>query len=71
MCDIHLTINNGMYRIETANQANILKLISLSYDKPFGMSRKFLKLQKMFRDYNGDFLVDCEEKGIVQTTTEN
>lgn len=37
MCDIHLTINNGMYRIETANQANILKLISLSYDKPFGM----------------------------------
>lgn len=60
MHDIRLTTNNNIYRIETANQDNILKLISLSYDKPFGMSRKYLKLRKMFRDYNGDFLIEEE-----------
>lgn len=56
MHDIRLTTNNNMYRIETANQDNI----SLSYDKPFEMSRKYLKLRKMFRDYNGDFLIEEE-----------
>lgn len=48
---------NNLYKIETANQENILKLIVLCYDKPFGMSRKFLHLQKMFRDYNSDLLL--------------
>lgn len=58
MQDIHLTQNREMYRVETANQNNILKLITLSYDKPYGMSRKYQKLQKMFRDYNNDLLLN-------------
>ena len=70
MNNIHMRINeNGLYRIETAEQYNIFKLISLCYNKPFGMSRKYKKLRKMFRDYNNDFLLEKEEDGIVQTTT--
>lgn len=58
MQDIRITMNkDGLYRIETAHQANILKLLVLCYDKPYGMSRKYLKLQKMFRDYNSDLLL--------------
>ena len=70
MNNIHVRITqDGLYRIETAEQANILKLIALVYDKPFGMSRKYLKLRKTFRDYNSDFLQDSQEEGIAQTTT--
>ena len=61
--------NNEMYRIETANQYNILKLIALVYNKPFGMNRKYNNLRKTFRDYNNDALLDKDD-GIVQTTTE-
>ena len=60
---------DGMYRIETANQYNILKLIALVYNKPFGMNRKYNNLRKTFRDYNNDTLLDKDD-GIVQTTTE-
>lgn len=71
MQDIHLRQEkNGIWRIDSANQYNILKLIALCYDKPFGMSRKYIHLQKTFRDYNSDFLLQKgEENGIVQTTT--
>lgn len=48
---------NELYKIETANQDNILKLIVLCYNKPFGMNRKYTHLQKMFRDYNNDLLL--------------
>ena len=59
MLDIRSTLTEtGLYRIETAKQSNILKLITLAYDKPFGMSRKYKNLRKMFRDYNSDFLLD-------------
>lgn len=59
MIDMRVTdIGGGMYRIETANQQNILKLISIVYDKPYGMSRKYTKLRKMFRDYNSDLLLE-------------
>lgn len=59
MKDIRMTIDkNGLYRIETANLSNINKLIALSYDKPFGMSRKYTILRKMFRDYNNDSLYE-------------
>ncbi len=69
MTDIHVRQNKyGMWRIETANQNNILKLISLVYDKPFGMNRKYALLRQTFRDYNKDVLL--EDDGIVQTTTE-
>ena len=61
--------NNEIYRIETANQYNILKLIALVYNKPFGMNRKYNNLRKTFRDYNNDALLDKDD-GIVQTTTE-
>lgn len=69
MIDIHVRQNEyGLWRIETANQHNILKLISLVYDKPFGMNRKYTLLRQTFRDYNKDVLL--EDDGIVQTTTE-
>lgn len=69
MEDIHIRQNeNGIYRIESANQYNILKLIALVYNKPFGMNRKYNNLRKTFRDYNNDALLDKDD-GIVQTTT--
>lgn len=59
MKDIRISIDrNNLYRVETANLSNINKLIALSYDKPFGMSRKYTFLRKMFRDYNNDALYE-------------
>lgn len=70
MKDIKKHVNeNGLWRIETALQENIQKLLALSYNKPFGMNRKYNKLTKMFRDYNSTSLLNKDE-GIVQTTTE-
>lgn len=69
MIDIHKKQSKtGLWIVETSNQYNILKLISLVYNKPFGMSRKYKLLRKTFRDYNSDPLLegDC----IVQTTTD-
>lgn len=70
MTDIHKrqNIETGMWRVETSNQYNILKLIALVYNKPFGMNRKYNELRKTFRDYNKDVLLDKDD-GIVQTTT--
>ncbi len=70
MTDIHKrqNIETGIWRIETSNQYNILKLIALVYNKPFGMNRKYNELRKTFRDYNKDVLLDKDD-GIVQTTT--
>lgn len=70
MTDIHKRQNaeTGMWRVETSNQYNILKLIALVYNKPFGMNRKYNELRKTFRDYNKDVLLDKDD-GIVQTTT--
>ena len=61
---------NGIWKIESSNQDNILKLISLSYNKPYGMNRKYKLLRRTFRDYNKDALLYNEDEGIVQTTTE-
>ena len=71
MINMHIHQNNyGIWRIETAYQPNIYKLISLCYNKPFGMMRKYNLLRQTFRDYNGiSLLEENEEKGIVQTTT--
>ena len=70
MIDIHKRhTESGIWRLETSNQYNILKLIALVYNKPFGMMRKYNKLRKTFRDYNSDTLLDKVD-GIVQTTTE-
>lgn len=56
MIDIHKTFQkndtNGLWKISSADHNNILKLISLSYDKPFGMKRKYEKIRKTFNDYN-------------------
>lgn len=69
MDDIHKHLTEtGIFRIETANQYNILKLIALVYNKPFGMNRKYNCLRKTFRDYNNDALLDKDD-GIVQTAT--
>ena len=69
MEDIRIKVaESGIYRIDTANQYNILKLIALVYNKPFGMNRKYNYLRKTFRDYNSDTLLDKDD-GIVQTTT--
>ena len=55
MKDIHIIIvKNKYYRIETALQSNLYKLIALVYDKEFGMNRKYKTLREMFRDYNKD-----------------
>lgn len=51
------------YVIETYKKENIEKIISLVYDKPFGMSRKYNKIRKMFNDYNMD--LSDREDGIV------
>lgn len=70
MEDIHINHrNDNIYRVESANQHNILKLIALVYNKPFGMSRKYNQLRKTFRDYNKDCLLDKTD-GIVQTPTD-
>ena len=71
MTDIHKkqNIETGIWRVETSNQYNILKLIALVYNKPFGMNRKYNELRKTFREYNKDVLLD-EDDGIFQTTTE-
>lgn len=59
MIDLRLYQDDrGMYRLDTALQENIFKLISMSYNQPFGMERKYKLLRKMFRDYNSDFLKD-------------
>lgn len=70
MTDIHKrqNVETGIWRVETSNQYNILKLIALVYNKPFGMNRKYNELRKTFRDYNKDALLDKDD-GIVQTTT--
>lgn len=47
----------GLYKLSTAAQDDILKLITLVYEKPFGMARKRDKLIEMFRDYNSDLLL--------------
>ena len=66
--DMHLRQNEtGLWRLETANHWNILKLIAIVYDKPFGMSRKYKLLRKTFNDYNKTSLPIYEDKdeGIV------
>lgn len=47
----------GLWRIDTANQQNILKLLIFVYDKPYGMNRKYNLLRETFRDYNKDNLL--------------
>ena len=47
---------NGLWRIGSANHNNILKLITLSSDKPFGMERKYKEIRKTFNDYNNSAL---------------
>ena len=61
MTDIHKNFQenkyNGLWRVGTANHNNILKLITLSYDKPFGMERKYKEIRKTFNDYNSSSFV--------------
>lgn len=56
MIDINIHKKRELYELGSADLTNILKLISLSYNKPFGMTRKYDEIRKTFRDYNGDFL---------------
>lgn len=57
MKDIHITTtSDNCYRVETSLFLNMLKLRFIVYDQPYGMSRKYKLLRKMFRDYNGNFL---------------
>ena len=57
MHDIHITnTSDGYYRVETGLFTNMTKLLFIVYDQPYGMSRKYNLLRKMFRDYNGNFL---------------
>ena len=59
LVDIHKRqCSSGIWKIETSNQFNIFKLISLVYDKPFGMTRKYEEIRKTFRDYNSITLLE-------------
>lgn len=42
----------NFWKISNAKLTNLLKLLCLSYDKPFGMNRKYITLRETFRDYN-------------------
>lgn len=55
MSDIHIRYKNPLYEIGSAEKTNLLKLIALSYNKPFGMNRKYNELRETFRDYNKNF----------------
>ena len=57
---------DNLFKLHSALNYNIQILITLIYNKPYGMNRKYEKLRKTFRDYNRTSLV---EEGIVQTTT--
>lgn len=46
-----------LYTIGSADIDNIQKLIALSYNKPFGMMRKYELIRKTFRDYNQDNVI--------------
>ena len=48
----------NIYSVETYKKDNMLKILALVYNKPYGMNRKYEKFRKMFRDYNGDFLTN-------------
>lgn len=56
MSDIHKRqdTQSKIWRIESANQSNILKLIAIVYNMPYGMGRKYKEIRKTFRDYNGE-----------------
>ena len=43
-----------LYSVGSADQGNIQKLLALSYNKPFGMMRKYKEITETFRDYNQD-----------------
>lgn len=48
---------NLLYEINNSCLLNIYKLLALSYNKDFGMNRKYKKLKETFRDYNGSNLL--------------
>lgn len=49
--------DNLFYEINNSCLLNIYKLLALAYNKEFGMNRKYNKLKKTFRDYNGSNLL--------------
>lgn len=49
---------NNLYTVETYQILNIFKLLALSYNKPFGMQRKYNKIRETFRDYNNSFFLE-------------
>ena len=55
MLDVKIHYNNDIYVIETYQILNIYKLFILSYNKPFGMNRKYNKIRETLRDYNNSF----------------
>lgn len=54
--DVQIHNNNNIYVVETYQILNIMKLYALSYNKPFGMMRKYKKVGETFRDYNNSIL---------------
>lgn len=49
--------DNLIYEINNSCLINTYKLLALSYNKSFGMNRKYKKLKETFRDYNGGNLL--------------
>ena len=53
MADINISQQkSGIWIVGSSLQTNIFKLMAIVYDRPYGMSRKYNTLRKMFRDYN-------------------
>lgn len=53
MSDINISQQkSGIWIVGSSLQTNIFKLMAIVYDRPYGMSRKYNTLRKMFRDYN-------------------
>lgn len=48
---------NLLWRVETSNINNIEKLLALTYDKPFGMNKKYDLIRQTFRDYNNSAFI--------------
>lgn len=52
MNDIKIHNNSNIFIVESYQRNNLVKLLTLCYNKPFGMMRKYNKIRETFRDYN-------------------
>lgn len=49
--DVSINYNSDIYTVESYQILNLMKLQALSFNKPFGMMRKYEKIGRTLRDY--------------------